>query len=143
MSTDKTERLGQLLIRYQLLELGIPTQVVGEDLLTSDREQRRRTIQVYVADGAADVGGVCAWRIARDPERDVIALIDIETERCWALEADDITRFSKVQTDGSRLIYTYAMPTFDPEKTGHAVFSADFDKMLLATRAKGLFTHGR
>jgi hypothetical protein len=39
---------------------------------------------------------------------------------------------SMVHSDGTRRLHTYADPTLDPEKTGHIVFSADFDKYFLA-----------
>ena len=58
--------------------------------------------------------------------------MDLTSEKIWLLTPSEMEELSMVHSDGTRRLHTYADPTLDPEKTGHIVFSADFDKYFLA-----------
>ena len=138
MSADLVARFGHLLVAYQLLDFGVRTEGHSGAWVVHGPDGTERGLQIYVVDGDSAPGGICSWGIVQDPGMDIVALVDIASERVWLLEATDVQRLSKAQADGSRLIYTYAMPTFDAEKTGHAVFTSDFDALLLPNQVTAL-----
>jgi hypothetical protein len=139
---DHNERSACLQHHFRLLREGIEStgdwDAEGPRLVAQRAGGSKVTFQIYGVDGRAAPGGICAWSLRRDPSNALVALVDVGKERIWLLRGHEVNQYSKPSRDGTRRIYTYAEPTLDPEKTGHIVFSGEFDECLIEKRLRSL-----
>ena len=94
------------------------------------------SIEVSVVESGSLSGRTCEWLLDSEVNGDLAAFVDLSSERIWLLTPYEVGELSTKQPDGTRRLFTYADVTLDPEKTGHFVFSGDFDRYLLEERAE-------
>jgi len=120
------------LVLYRLSRLGVDAGALraGPHLLAR-RTGRPVTIQLNVVESGSRTGRTCEWLIDEVFSADLVALVDLSSERVWLMTPYEVGELSKLGEDGKRRLYTYADPTLDLEKTGHIVFSGDFERYAL------------
>ncbi|MFT5392143.1 MAG: hypothetical protein ACI8PT_002340 [Gammaproteobacteria bacterium] len=134
---DHRWRAALHLLQYRLHRLGIDCAGFKRDgtFVMAQRRGRPLTIELNMIESGSRTGKLCDWEITNAPGGDLVAFVDLTSEKIWLLTPSEMEQLSTLQADGTRRLYTYADPTLDPEKTGHIVFSAEFDEYLLAARA--------
>tara|TARA_A100001037_G_scaffold275413_1_gene273897 strand:+ start:174 stop:596 length:423 start_codon:yes stop_codon:yes gene_type:complete len=137
MAPDTIAEAGALLLRYQLLRLGVTSGALSTSShVIARRNGRPVSIEVSVVESGSLSGRTCEWLLDSEVTGDLAAFVDLSSEQIWLLTPYEVGELSTKQPDGTRRLFTYADVTLDPEKTGHFVFSGDFDRYLLEERAE-------
>ncbi len=137
MSASRIAEAGVLLLRYELLRLGVESaSLASASHVVAQRKGRPVIVAVHVVESGSRKGRLCEWTLDHEIKADLAAFVDLTSEQIWLLLPYEVGELSKVQSDGMRRLSTYPDPTLDPEKTGHFVFSSDFDQYSLEKRAE-------
>ena len=128
-------RLGELLVQYELLRLGIDsspmTTDAGIDLVAYSPDKKRSfTIQVKTNLAPKPGGGKGApsvdWRVDEACPAEWIAFADISTRRVWMFTRQELDAAAQQRANGQLHLYMYTDPKAGPrayERNGDALFS--------------------
>jgi hypothetical protein len=149
-SVRQIQRCGELLLSYRLLMSGIEASPMraSDDFnmlaITADGRTKRTIYLESTTPDAVELGkrGTCNWWIPQSTQADIVALCDLSSEHVWLLSMAEVQELSKEIADGHLHLHRYVQPTFDPEKTGHIVFSYEFDKFLIDQQIERFFPEG-
>jgi len=116
LTTQQIGRLGELLVQYELLRLGIDsspmTTDAGVDLVAYSTSNRRAfTIQVKTNLTPKPSGGkgspAIDWWISEDCPAELYALIDVSTRRIWLLTKQELNSTAQQRSNGRLHLYMY------------------------------------
>ena len=135
LTTQQIGRLGELLVQYELLRLGIDsapmTTDAGIDLVAYSPDKKSSfTIQVKANLAPKPGGGKGAaaidWWVDEDCPAEWMAFADISTRRVWLLTRQELDSAAQQRSNGRRHLYMYTDPdagTRAYERNGDARFS--------------------
>jgi hypothetical protein len=139
-------RCGELLVQYRLLKHGIEsasmTTDTGVDLVVySPRSGRAKTIQVKANLKPKPAGGrgklLLSWDVRKSSPAEMVALVDLSSERVWLLEDKEFDRFAQQHKNGNRKFYIYT-DTDVRTKEGRPSMDSDFEGHLIEARIEEL-----
>ena len=128
-------RMGELLVQYELLRLGIDSSPMttdsGIDLVAYSPDKRRSfTIQVKANLAPKPGGGKGApaidWWVDEDCPAEWIAFVDISTRRVWMLRRQELDTIAQQRSNRKLHLYMYTDPDAGPrayERNGDSRFS--------------------
>ena len=124
-----------LLLQNALNNLGIRNSSKGMDLvIVSHSSGKDITIKVLARSGPAPAGGKGAlaidWWIGESIIADVIALIDLSTERIWIFNKPDIPRYAQQHPPGRYHLYMYTDRNVNVRCSGKC-FTYEFNEFLI------------
>lgn len=134
-------------MQLRLLQRGIesaPTCTdTGIDLVAyASYRKAAKTIQVKANLQPKPGGGrgkaALGWWVPDDNPAELVAFVDLSTERIWLLTAEDVARLAQQHSGGRHHLYMYTEPATrpgDPERPSHV---HDFECHLLENRAQEL-----
>jgi hypothetical protein len=150
LTSQQIGRLGELLVQYELLQLGIDsapmTTDAGVDLVAySADKQRAFTIQVKTNLAPKPGGGkgslALDWWVGENCSAELFALVDVSTRRIWILTRQELASAAQQRSSGRLHFYMYT--DREAESVAYARNGdARFSEFLLSSRASVLFGNG-
>jgi len=147
LTTQQIGRLGELLVQYELLQLGIDsapmTTDAGVDLVAySADKQRAFTIQVKTNLAPKPGGGKGSlgidWWVSENCPAELFALVDVSTRRIWILTRQELASAAQQRSSGRLHFYMYT----DSESIAYGRNGdARFSEFLLSSRASLFLAH--
>lgn len=148
LKTAQIGRCGELLVQYALLLRGIDSAPMstdsGVDLVAySPRMEAALTIQVKANLKPKPSGGkgkdALDWWVPDDFRAQLIALVDLSTQRIWMFRVEEIATVAQQHPTGRYHVCMYTDPTHQPRKKETNWQSFAFERYLLPNRAHELF----
>jgi len=117
----------------------------GIDLVAFNPSSKRAvTIQAKANEQPKRGGGkgrpALDWWVPVDCPADLIACVDLSTERVWLFTLEELASLAQQKSGGRLHLYMYTDPTV-AVRTGKAAKVGEFDRFLLEHRAPSLFPH--
>ena len=141
-------RCGEILVQYLLLLRGIEsapmTTDAGVDLVTySHQSSRPTTIQVKTNHNPKPAGGkgrpALDWWIAEHTPAQLVALVDLSTQRVWLFTLTEIAKLSQQKSSGRYHLYMYLDAPKKTKKSKRPSHVYDFGVFLLDNRVDDIF----
>ncbi|MCE3255721.1 MAG: hypothetical protein K0R25_1215 [Rickettsiaceae bacterium] len=133
MLTTQIGKAGELLVQYKLLLKGIESAQLttdsGIDLVAySAKSKKSFTIQVKTNLQPKKGGGkgklALDWYLRADSPADLVALVDLESERIWLMTLEQISGLAQQKSSSNVLhIYLYTQKTTSKKRTHDFEFS--------------------
>lgn len=148
LTTAQIGRCGELLVQYELLMRGVESAPMstdaGIDLVAyAPTLGVPKTIQVKTNLKAKPGGGkgraALDWWLPHDSPAELIAFVDLSTQRIWLLKASEVSEIAQQSSNGRFHLYMYTDPARRPSKTGRRTEAADFDGFLFEQRVTEIF----
>lgn len=148
LTTAQIGRCGELLLQYLLLLRGIESAPMstdsGIDLVAySPKTSQPFTIQVKTNLKPKPGGGrgklSLDWWIPEEIPAQLIALVDLSSQRVWLLKKEEVPRLAQQRPKGRFHLYMNIDPTLKPIKTDRLVYLYEFERYLLENRAHEIF----
>ena len=148
LKTTQIGRCGEMLVQYFLLLRGVESAPMtadsGVDLVAySPQSSRPATIQVKTNLKAKMGGGkgrpALDWWIAERTPSQLVALVDLSSQRVWLFAVAEIAALSQQKSSGRYHLYMYLDPPRKIRKVGRLVHVDDFERFLLSNRADEIF----
>lgn len=79
------------------------------------------------------------WWVPEDSPAELMALVDLSTERIWMFLKEEIPLVAQQHSSGRLHVYMYTDPTARPRKADRLAHVYEFEKYLLENRAHVLF----
>ena len=147
LSTQQIGKLGELLVQYRLLQFAVEsahlTTDAGIDLVAySSAASGAKTIQVKSNLKPKPGGGkgraALDWWVPVSSPADLIALVDISTNRVWLLTKNELATHAQQESKGRFHLYMYTDEEVKTRK-GQPVLVSSFSPFLLEHRVSQLF----
>ena len=148
LTTSQIGRCGELLVQLLLLMRGIESAPMttdsGVDLVAYSSESAKpATIQVKTnlrpkPGGGKGKKGLDWWIDEKCPAQ-LVALVDIESQRVWLFTIEEMATNSQQHSGGRHHLYMYTDPTAQPKKIDRRVHDHQFAGFLIENRAHELF----
>ena len=148
LKTAQIGRCGELLVQYLLLLRGVESAPMstdsGVDLVAYAPKMRGpMTIQVKANLQPKASGGkgksALDWWIADDTPSQLVALVDLSTQRLWMFKSEEISSLAQQHPKGRYHLHMYTDPTTRPTKPNRLSHVYEFEKYLFGNRARELF----
>jgi hypothetical protein len=147
LGTHEISQRSIQLVQRQLTHAGVSPFHPSPDrrihFVTRAPTGERVGIQVKGNAGAKPGGGkgklALDWWVDEDAPADVIALVDLSTERTWLITPGEVERLAQQHSSGRHHLYMYIDPTA-VLRVGN--YDSDFDEHLLDRKVGQLFRHG-
>ena len=148
LNPAKIGRCGELLVQYLLLLGGVESAPMstdsGVDLVAYAPKMRGpMTIQVKANRQPKPAGGkgksLLDWWIADETPSQLVALVDLSTERLWIFKSEEIPSIAQQHPKGRYHLHMYTDPTTRPTKLNRLSHVYEFEKYLFGNRAHELF----
>ena len=147
LSTQQIGKLGELLVQYRLLLLGIEsahlTTDAGIDLVAySSPASGAKTIQVKANLKPKPGGGkgraALDWWVPVSSPAELFAFADVSTNRVWLLTKGELASHAQQESNGRFHLYMYTDEDVKPRKN-QVSFVSEFSPFLLEHRVSQLF----
>lgn len=148
LSTQQIGKLGELLVQYRLLEIGIEsahlTTDAGIDLVAySNRRKEAITIQVKTNLKPKPGGGkgklALDWWVPHNSPAALFALVDVSDRRVWIFTREEMKVKAQQQPEGRLHFYIHTEQNVKRRKDAPAVSLQDFEEYLLERRIETFF----
>jgi hypothetical protein len=148
LKTAQIGRCGELLVQYLLLLGGVESAPMstdsGVDLVAyAPKMSGPTTIQVKANLQPKASGGkgksALDWWIPDEMPAQLVALVDLSTQRLWMFKSEDIPSLAQQHPKGRYHLHMYTDPTTRPKKLNRLSHVYEFEKYLLGNRARELF----
>ena len=148
LTTQQIGKLGELLVQYRLLLIGIEsahlTTDSGIDLVAYSHSRKEAiTIQVKTNFQPKPGGGkgrlALDWWMPNDSPAELFALVDISESRIWVFTRDEMKEKAQQQPEGRFHFYIYTDPDVKRRKDALSASMKDFEDFLLEKRIGSLF----
>ncbi len=148
LPTRQIGKLGELLVQYKLLKLGIEsahlTTDSGIDLVAySPGGKRAFTIQVKANLKPKPGGGrgryALDWWAPDNSPAELFAFVDVSENKVWLFTRPELKRKAQQHSSGRYHFYMYIDPEFKPKSQKKAAHIFKFEKFLLENRIAELF----
>jgi hypothetical protein len=146
LSTAQIGRSGELLVQYRMLKWAVEsaplTTDTGVDLVAfSPTTKQAITIQVKTNERPKPSGGKgrhgLDWWLREDSPADLVALVDLDTDRVWLFRHDELASRAQQRSGGKLHFYFYVDLTYTPNKTGRHI--SEFDDFAIEKRMGHIF----
>lgn len=146
--TRQIGRCGELLVQYRLLRRGIEssqmTTDAGIDLVAYSPVRRQPvTIQVKANLRPKPGGGkgklVLDWWLREDSPAQLVALVDLESERVWLFWHEEVAKVAQQRSSGRFHFYVYTDEAPKSKDGGLSTRVRDFDDYLIHNRMLEIF----
>jgi len=147
MNNQQISRCGELLLQYKLLLLGIETSLMktgsGIDLVAySSRNRKAYTIQVKTNEKPMPSGEngrlKLAWWVPEDCPADLVAFVDLSSNRVWLFSTGEIPRYAQKKYRGRHNFYFDVDPAVDLQ-SGQPSHMVQFEDFTVEKRASVFF----
>jgi hypothetical protein len=147
LATAQIGKCGELLVQLELLRRGIESAPMSTDsgvdlVVYSPKRKVATTVQVKSNFQPKPGGGkgkpALDWWISEENPADLIALVDLSTDRIWLFRKDELSQFAQ-QKSGGRYHHMYTDPTARPKKTERSAHVYEFERFSLQNRSHELF----
>ena len=148
LSTQQIGKLGELLVQYRLLLIGVEsahlTTDAGIDLVAySHGKKEAITIQVKTNLQPKPGGGkgklALDWWVPDNSPAELFALVDISEKRIWVFTRDEMKEKAQQQPEGRLHFYIYTATNIRRRKDAPAASLQEFEEFLLENRIGTLF----
>lgn len=148
LSTQQIGKLGELLVQYRLLAIGVEsahlTTDAGIDLVAySHRQEKAITIQVKSNLKPKPGGGkgklALDWWVPDNSPAELFALVDLSEERIWIFTHEEMKSKAQQQPAGRLHFYIHTEQNVKRRKDAPAASLQDFEVFLLENRVGSLF----
>lgn len=148
ISTAQIGKCGELLVQLKLLRRGIESAPMGTDtgidlVVYSPKRNKATTVQVKANLKPKPSGGkgkpALDWWLAEDSPAELIALVDLSSDRVWLLLKDEVRTLAQQKPKGRMHLYMYTDPSAQPKKAKRLVHAYSFEQYLLENRAHAFF----
>lgn len=148
LSTQQIGKLGELLVQYRLLAIGVEsaylTTDAGIDLVAySHRQEKAITIQVKSNLKPKPGGGKgklgLDWWVPDNSPAELFALVAISEERIWIFTHEEMKAKAQQQPKGRLHFYIHTEQNVKRRKDAPAASLQDFEVFLLENRIGSLF----
>jgi hypothetical protein len=149
MTTSQIGKLGELLVQFRLLEIGIEsahlTTDSGIDLVAySPSRKEVTTIQVKTNFKPKPGGGkgkpALDWWIPENSPAKAYALVDVSERRIWIFSREEIQTRAQQKSKGGFHLYMYTGTDVKRRKNVSAAQVNEFEEFLLEKHASSLFS---
>jgi len=147
-SLQQIGKAGELLVQYRLLLRGIESAPMttdsGVDLVAySSRREEAVTIQVKTNLKPKPGGGkgklALDWWVPDDSPAQLIALVDLLSERIWLFKLPDVKELAQQHSKGRHHLCMTIDPKMRPNKQERLTFDYEFERYRLENRFHELF----
>lgn len=148
LSTQQIGKLGELLVQYRLLLIGVEsahlTTDSGIDLVAySPGKKEAITIQVKTNLQPKPGGGkgrlALDWWVPDNSPAELFALVDVSEQRIWVFTRNEMKAKAQQQPEGRLHFYIHVDPNIKRRKDAPAALLQEFDEFLLENRIATLF----
>lgn len=148
LTTAQIGRCGELLVQYLLLMRGIESAPMSTDsgidlVVYASKMSGPMTIQVKANLKPKPSGGkgksALDWWIPDQSPAQLVALVDLATQRVWLFEAHEIRFLAQQHSKGKHHIYMYTDPTTRPKRVDRLSHDYEFTKYLLDKCVHNIF----
>ncbi|HEY5581223.1 MAG TPA: hypothetical protein VIK56_08675 [Rhodoferax sp.] len=148
LSTQQIGKLGEFLVQYRLLEVGVEsahlTTDAGIDLVAySHRRKEAITIQVKTNLKAKPGGGkgklALDWWMPENSPAALFALVDVSEKRIWIFTREEMKANAQQKPEGRLHFYIHTDQNVKRRKDAPAASLHDFEVFLLENRIGSLF----
>lgn len=148
LSTQQIGKLGELLVQYRLLLIGIEsahlTTDSGIDLVAYSHSRKEAiTIQVKTNLKPKPGGGkgklALDWWVPDNSPAEIFALVDVSENRIWVFTRDEMKAKAQQQPEGRLHFYIHTEQKVKRRKDAPAASLQDFENFLLENRVGTLF----
>ena len=148
LSTQQIGKLGELLVQYRLLLIGIEsahlTTDSGIDLVAYSHSRKAAiTIQVKTNLKPKPGGGkgklALDWWVPDNSPAELFALVDVSENRIWVFTHDEMNAKAQQQPEGRLHFYIHTEQKVKRRKDAPAASLQDFEGFLLENRVGILF----
>jgi len=148
LSTQQIGKLGELLVQYRLLSIGVEsahlTTDSGIDLVAySPSRTGAVTIQVKTNLKPKPGGGKgklsLDWWVPDNSPAELFALVDLSEDRIWIFTRDEMRAKAQQQPEGRLHFYIYTDPNVKRRTDAPAASLQEFEGFLLENRIGKLF----
>jgi hypothetical protein len=146
LSTAQIGKCGELLVQSRLLKYAIESAPMatdtGIDLVAYAPANRRAlTIQVKTNLRPKRSGGKGAlsvdWWLPQNSPAELVALVDLESDRVWLLTHEELDRFAQQRPEGRLHFYFYTETAVWPKTTGR--HAREFESYRIESRIMEIF----
>lgn len=148
LSTQQIGKLGELLVQYRLLSIGVEsahlTTDSGIDLVAYSHSRKEAiTIQVKTNLKPKPSGGkgklALDWWVPDNSPAELFALVDVSENRIWVFTRDEMKAKAQQQPEGRLHFYIHIEQKVNRRKDAPAASLQDFEGFLLENRIGTLF----
>lgn len=148
LSTQQIGKLGELLVQYRLLSIGVESAQLttdsGIDLVAySHRREEAITIQVKTNLKPKPGGGrgklALDWWLPDNSPAELFALVDISENRIWVFTRDEMKAKAQQQPEGQLHFYIHTEENVKRRTNAPAASLQEFEEFLLENRIGTLF----
>lgn len=148
LSTQQIGKLGELLVQYRLLLIGVEsahlTTDSGIDLVAYSHSRKEAiTIQVKTNLKPKPGGGkgklALDWWVPDNSPAELFALVDVSENRIWVFTRDEMKAKAQQQPEGRLHFYIHTEQKVKRRKDAPAASLQDFEGFLLENRVGTLF----
>ena len=148
LSTQQIGKLGELLVQYRLLSIGVESAQLttdsGIDLVAYSHSRRDAiTIQVKTNLKPKPAGGKgklsLDWWVPDNSPAELFALVDISEKRIWVFTRDEMKEKAQQQPEGRLHFFIYTDHSIKRRKDAPAASLQEFEEFLLENRIGTLF----
>lgn len=148
LSTQQIGKLGELLVQYRLLSIGVESAQLttdsGIDLVAYSHSRKEAiTIQVKTNLKPKPGGGkgkpALDWWLPDNSPAELFALVDISENRIWVFTRDEMKAKAQQQPEGRLHFYIHTDPNVKRRKDSLATTLQEFEEFLLENRTCTLF----
>lgn len=148
LSTQQIGKLGELLVQYRLLLIGVEsahlTTDAGIDLVAYSKGKKEAiTIQVKTDLQPKPGGGkgklALDWWVPDNSPAQLFALVDISENRIWVFTREEMKEKAQQQPEGRLHFYIHTDPSIKRRKDAPAASLNEFEEFLLENRIGTLF----
>ena len=148
LSTQQIGKLGELLVQYRLLSIGVEsahlTTDSGIDLVAYSHSKKGAiTIQVKTNLKPKPGGGkgklALDWWVPNNSPAELFALVDVSEKRIWVFTRDEMKAKAQQQPEGRLHFYIHTDPNVKRRTDAPAASLQEFEAFLLENRIGNLF----
>lgn len=148
LSTQQIGKLGELLVQYRLLLIGVESAHLTTDacidlVAYSQGKKEAITIQVKTNLQPKRGGGkgklALDWWVPDNSPAELFALVDISEKRIWIFTRDEMKEKAQQQPVGGLHFYIHTDPNIQRRKDAPAASLQEFEEFLLENRIGTLF----
>ncbi len=148
LSTQQIGKLGELLVQYRLLSIGVEsahlTTDSGIDLVAYSHSRKEAiTIQVKTNLKPKPGGGkgklALDWWVPDNSPAEIFTLVDVSENRIWVFTRDEMKSKAQQQPEGRLHFFIHTDQNIKRRKDGAATSLQEFEEFLLENRIGSLF----
>lgn len=148
LTTQQIGKLGELLVQYRLLSLGIEsahlTTDSGIDLVAySPNRKAAFTIQIKTNLQPKPGGGkgktALDWWVPQDSPAELFAFVDVSENRVWLFGKPELEKNAQQKSNGRFHLYMYTDPSVARRKNSGASLVSELEEFRLENRISTLF----